>query len=170
MHTLKTPLLGLATLLLALPLAAAPADGARCASPTAATATPLALDGDASPAVAGSETPADQPSVDGAPEGALWTTSCTTDCDCGGVEYVCNDGTCSPDFSPLPECRCDSHCSGGQVCDDYQCVECANDSHCGWGEFCVDNNCVECRSNADCPNGYTCIQYNGNAWCEDLFS
>ncbi|AUX43378.1 uncharacterized protein SOCE26_048260 [Sorangium cellulosum] len=41
---------------------------------------------------------------------------CSTDCDCGGRQYVCVAGVCHADFGPYPECRCDAQCAMGQTC------------------------------------------------------
>ena len=61
--------------------------------------------------------------------------------------------TCENGFQPNPDaatgcvtCTDDSHCSGGQACQNNDCVTtCSSDSDCAGTESCTNNICVQVK-------------------------
>ncbi len=79
---------------------------------------------------------------------------------------------CGPKY---PKCDTDSHCEEkGEVCVDGQCQQCRDDSACAAGQVCQGGRCAakaECRGAGDCPGNKICrsgkcqIECNGEGDC-----
>jgi hypothetical protein len=81
---------------------------------------------------------------------------CSSDCDCQPTQR-CNlsNGSCEPDFGPYPQCKCDNHCSFGEVCNSGVCEE-------GSTPGCVQGS--YCSSQAQCGAGF-CSLYFHQCFC-----
>jgi len=85
------------------------------------------------------------------------TVGCTTRSDCESDEQ-CFYGTCIPKTG---ECAGDRHCTGDEVCINYECEECRYDDDCEDNLFCSsDYECVECETYVDCDTGQDCDEDN----------
>jgi hypothetical protein len=102
---------------------------------------------------------------------------------CWGSGTICDGEKCVYANQPSgADCGCDSVCAGGH-CVGWKCVECVYDSHCGGGEKCENNNCVnsctpncnwkECGSDGCGGSCGTCnsfTPYCVSDWCMECTS
>ncbi len=84
---------------------------------------------------------------------------CRDDSNCPEGQ-ICEENRCVP----KPECRADSDCQEPLVCRDQKCVpECAENSDCGTGMKCEGQKCVDdvmCKVDTDCNEGMECLENN----------
>lgn len=79
---------------------------------------------------------------------------CEKDSHCAEQGEVCVEGTCQ-------QCRDDSTCSTGQMCQGGRCVakpECAKNTDCAGNKICRSGKCqLECSGADDCGAGLKCM-------------
>lgn len=81
---------------------------------------------------------------------------CRDESNCASGQ-MCNNGRCEA----KPECSSNGDCEGNKICRSGKCqIECNGDGDCGAGLKCSNNRCVDqlaCNATSDCEAGMACV-------------